>query len=153
MLTLGNVSDAGTQELLHAICPDVHAVKGEFDLDPSLLMAKVVVHGQFRIGIISGFSIIPNDDPDALAIAARQLDVDLLLWAGSHRLEAFELDGKFLLNPGSITGALSHGWVDSDVVTPSFCLLDVQGLTCTIYIYSLVDDNVKVEKVVFKKEP
>lgn len=64
---------------------------------------------------------------------------------GTHRFEAYELEGKFFVNPGSGTGALSTGWGwgangsgkggggaevagegDADP-TPSFCLMDVSA--------------------------
>ncbi len=36
-------------------------------------------------------------------------------------------------------------------VIPSFALLDVQGDSIVTYLYRLVDDQVKVERVNFKK--
>lgn len=32
------------------------------------------------------------------------MDVDVLLWGGTHKFEAYELEGKFFINPGSATG-------------------------------------------------
>lgn len=71
-----------------------------------------------------------------MLIAARQMDVDVLLWGGTHRFEAYELEGKFFVNPGSATGAMSTGWgwgggEKGEVIeepTPSFCLMDVSFL-------------------------
>lgn len=34
---------------------------------------------------------------------------------------------------------------------PSFCLLDIQGSTCILYIYMHIDGEVKVDKVVYNK--
>jgi vacuolar protein sorting-associated protein 29 len=34
---------------------------------------------------------------NALLIAARQMDVDVLLWGGTHRFEAFEMEGRFFI--------------------------------------------------------
>ena len=60
------------------------------------------------------------------------MDVDVLLWGGTHKFEAYELEGKFFVNPGSATGAISTGWwADGDEPTPSFCLMDVS------YVYRL----------------
>lgn len=57
---------------------------------------------------------------------ARQLDVDVLLWGGTHRFEAYELEGKFFVNPGSITGAMTtNPWPEGEDPTPSFVLMDV----------------------------
>ena len=62
---------------------------------------------------------------------ARQLDVDVLLWGGTHRFEAYELEGKFFVNPGSITGAMTtNPWTEADDPTPSFVLMDVSSLNC-----------------------
>lgn len=100
------------------------------------------------MGFTNGFTIVPNSDPDALLIAARQMDVDVLIWGSSHRFEAYELEGKFFINPGSATGAMSSGWwAEDEEPTPSFVLMDVQGTTLVLYVYQLLaGDEVKVEK-------
>lgn len=102
-------------------------VKGDFDVDsPNLPLSKIVNHGSLRIGFTHGHTIVPPADADALLIAARQMDVDVLLWGGTHRFEAFEMEGRFFINPGSATGAMSSGfWPDNEEPTPSFCLMDV----------------------------
>jgi vacuolar protein sorting-associated protein 29 len=184
VICLGNVTDKPTLELLQGISPDYQAVKGEYDMSPSLPLNKVVTHGQLRIGFVAGHSVIPNSDPDSLLITARQLDVDMLIWGGSHRVEAYQLEGKFFVSPGSATGAFSTGWPvedeegageeavdkeqsndetaengehdedqkDDDEPIPSFCLLDIQGAVCVLYIYSLIDGEVKVDKVSYRKD-
>lgn len=92
-----------------------------------------------------------------MLIAARQMDVDVLLWGGSHRFEAYELEGKFFVNPGSATGAMTTApWPDNEGPTPSFVLMDVQGDVLVLYVYQLKKDangveNVSVEKVSFRK--
>ena len=54
------------------------------------------------------------------------MDVDVLLWGGTHKFEAYELEGKFFVNPGSATGALGTSWcADGEEPVPSFCLMDV----------------------------
>lgn len=102
-------------------------VKGDYDVDsPNLPLSKIVTHGSLRIGFTHGHTIIPPGDADALLIAARQMDVDILLWGGTHRFEAFEMEGRFFINPGSATGALSSGYsAEGEEPTPSFCLMDV----------------------------
>lgn len=102
-------------------------MKGDFDTEATnLALSKVVQHGGLRIGFTHGHTIIPQGDAESLLIAARQMDVDVLLWGGTHRFEAYELEGKFFVNPGSATGAFSTAWqaVDEEP-TPSFCLMDV----------------------------
>lgn len=127
ILCLGNLTDRDTYEFLRQIAPDLQLVKGDFDVDsPNLPLSKVVTHGSLRIGFTHGHTIIPPGDADALLIAARQMDVDILLWGGTHRFEAFEMEGRFFVNPGSATGAMSSGyWPAGEEPTPSFCLMDV----------------------------
>ena len=101
---------------------------------------------------------MPPGDVDSLLIAARHMDVDVLLWGGTHRFEAYEMEGKFFVNPGSATGALSTGWWgDGEDVVPSFCLMDVQGDVLVLYVYQLRKgdggvESVSVEKVSYRKE-
>lgn len=78
------------------------------------------------------------------------------------------MEGKFFVNPGSATGAVS--WVDETLgeeedeggegmgygSTPSFVLMDVQGDVLVLYVYQLRSDgkggeSVGVEKVSFRK--
>ena len=94
------------------------------------------------------------------------MDVDVLCWGGTCRFEAYEMEGKFFVNPGSATGAVS--WVDEtlgnetedgaeeDGNVPSFVLMDVQGDLLILYVYQLRRDKdgnetVGVEKVSFRK--
>ena len=130
ILCLGNLTDRDTFEFLRQIAPDLQLVKGDFDVDsPNLPLSKVVTHGSLRIGFTHGHTVIPPGDADALLIAARQMDVDVLLWGGTHRFEAFEMEGRFFVNPGSATGAMSSGyWPEGEEPTPSFCLMDVSLL-------------------------
>lgn len=147
----------------------------------TLPLSRVVTLGQLRVGFNSGHTVVPNSDPDALLIAARQLDVDIFIWGGTHRVEAYQLEGKFFVNPGSATGAFYTGWPDVDEVEeeekedkeeedkeegeekkedsvepkdpiPSFCLLDIQGTVCVVYIYRYVDGEVKVDKINYRRD-
>jgi len=58
-------------------------------------------------------------------------------------------DGRFYVSPGSATGAFSA--VVGDEVDPSFLLMDIQGSVVTTYIYRLIEGEVKVEKVEYRK--
>lgn len=172
----------------------------------------------FKIGCCNGYTVVPKSDPLSLLTLARQLDVDILLWGGTHNVEAYTLENKFFVNPGSCTGAFNTDWPiisenianstnslneineeendtsstkkdvkeeqdnsndlendnkkknelevdeededEEDVPemsitgsnSPSFCLLDIQGSTCTLYIYIYLDGEVKVDKVIYNKE-
>ena len=130
IICLGNLKDKETFDYLRQVAPELHLVKGDYDVDaPNLALSKVVQHGTMRLGFTHGHTIIPQGDADALLIAARQMDVDVLLWGGTHKFEAYELEGKFFVNPGSATGAFSTSWSGQDEEpVPSFCLMDVSTL-------------------------
>ena len=50
--------------------------------------------------------------------------------------------------PGSATGAYSA--LEAEI-TPSFILMDIQSSTVVTYVYQLIDDEVKVDRIEFKK--
>ncbi|KAF8246898.1 retrograde transporter [Wilcoxina mikolae CBS 423.85] len=159
ILCLGNLTDKETYEFLRGVASDIQIVKGDFDVEaPGLPLHKVVTHGSLRIGFTHGHTIIPQGDSDSLLIEARKLDCDVLLWGGTHKFEAYELEGKFFVNPGSATGAISSGWwAEGDNPVPSFVLMDVQGSVLVMYVYQLRTDgkgneSVAVEKITYRKE-
>ncbi|KJH42328.1 hypothetical protein DICVIV_11684 [Dictyocaulus viviparus] len=80
---------------------------------------------------------------------ARQLDVDVLVIGHSHECSVKEKDGRFYVNPGSATGAFSV--IHDSPIIASFALLDVQSDNVVTYMYRLIGDQVKVERVIFKK--
>lgn len=232
VLCLGNITQsASTLRFLHELSPNFHIVRGEYDdynilsqqlanlghkSENPLPFYKVVTAENFRIGFTSGYQDVPRHDPLLLLTFAREIDVDILIWGGAHRVEAYTLDGKFFINPGSATGAFSFSWpeidekedeedvdkedledtneneptekttsendeieskVDGDDAdkkndekdaterdangenaepleephTPTFCLLDTQGSQCTLFIYSEINGEVKVDKVMYQK--
>ena len=78
------------------------------------------------------------------------MDVDVFLWGGTHKFEAYELEGKFFVNPGSATGAMSTGWgFEKEDPTPSFCLMDVSSgaSSCHEMIMGTKQRQPKKEKV------
>lgn len=101
ILCLGNLTDKETYDFLRSTAPDLQIVKGDFDVEATNLpLSKVVTHGNLRIGFTHGHTIIPQGDSDSLLIEARRLDCDVLVWGGTHRFEAYELEGRFFINPG-----------------------------------------------------
>lgn len=208
VLCHGNVTRSpGTLNFLRSISSDFQLVKGQLDLGQSALPTSLVfTHDQLKVGLISGSCVIPNSDPLSLLTQARMMDVDILLFGGTHKLEAYTLDGKFFISPGSASGAFTTNLPDredfdaiesilkreykKDTVDPelkeeekqeieedtslsenqlndppelsqdieellhpipSFCLLDVKGISCTLYLYTYVGGDVKVDKVSYRK--
>lgn len=238
VLCLGNITNSHeTLKFLHNLSPALSLVRGEYDDVPilsqqlaalsktspsSIPFHRVVSLDGLRVGFTNGYQVVPKSDPLALLTLARDLDVDILIWGGTHKVEAYTLDGKFFINPGSATGAYTLNWpenddddededVDEDVditrnedededpktdnaestktpektendkpddpndpanaeiaeplvhdatdeileltsPVPSFCLLDTSGSKCTLYIYTYIDGEVRVDKVTYQKE-
>lgn len=215
VLCLGNITQSvDTLQFLYDLSPAFHAVRGEFDdasllaqqlalkspkTDASLPFYKIVAADNFRIGFTSGYQIVPRNDPLLLLAFAREIDVDILVWGGTHRVEAYTLGGKFFINPGTLTGAFNLHWPEVDEEeyegtaepekeesgagaeaeagdadkepqekpdepkalfdashlsssVPSFCLLDTSASRCTLYIYTFLNGEVKVDKVMYSKD-
>mmetsp|Transcript_13490 Transcript_13490/g.20277 ORF Transcript_13490/g.20277 Transcript_13490/m.20277 type:complete len:189 (+) Transcript_13490:88-654(+) len=148
ILCTGNLVTKEQYDELRGLAPNVHVVRGDFDDDTTFPDSKVVQIGQFKIGLIHGHQIIPWGDAHSLAMIQRQLDVDILITGNTHRNEVNEYEGKWFINPGSITGAYSTLTTD---VTPSFILLAIQGSKVVTYVYELHGDQVDVSKSEFSK--
>jgi vacuolar protein sorting-associated protein 29 len=117
VLCLGNAtSSPSTLEFLKSLSPDFQIVKGEFDDNSTIPLSLVITHGSLRIGFTNGYTIVPRGDPLSLLTMARQLNADVLIWGGTHKVEAYTLEGKFFVNPGSATGAFSTEWPELDDV-------------------------------------
>ncbi len=52
------------------------------------------------------------------------------------------------MNPGSATGAFSSITYD---VSPSFVIMDVDNARVAVYVYEIVDGEVKVDKIEYRK--
>ncbi|KAL8193494.1 hypothetical protein R6Q57_026629 [Mikania cordata] len=65
-----------------------------------------------------------------------------------HQFKAYKHEAGVVINPGSATGAYSSITYD---VNPSFVLMDIDGLRVVVYVYELIDGEVKVDKIDFKK--
>ena len=150
----GNIVDKATWDYLKSLCPEVHAVRGDFDdssflphIADTLTETKVVTIGQFKIGVCHGHQVVPWGDPESLGALQRQLDCDILVSGHTHRFAAYEYEGKLFINPGSATGAYDAAFAAGEEPTPSFVLMDLQGQNAVTYVYEMKADEVKVKKV------
>ncbi|EPS93934.1 hypothetical protein FOMPIDRAFT_1026375 [Fomitopsis schrenkii] len=149
ILCTGNVCDRETYEYLRSVAPDVNVVRGDYD-ESNFPLSVTVTHTPIRIGVIHGHQCIPTGDLDSLSAIARQLDVDVLVSGHTHTFQAVEYDNRFFVNPGSATGAWI-GSVNGDP-TPTFALMDIQGTVVVTYVYQLVEGEVRVEKIEYRKD-
>mmetsp|Transcript_35110 Transcript_35110/g.76862 ORF Transcript_35110/g.76862 Transcript_35110/m.76862 type:complete len:190 (+) Transcript_35110:68-637(+) len=149
ILCTGNVGSDVVAEQLKDQAANVHIVKGDFDFKTDWPESVVVNVGAFKVGLIHGHQVLPWGDPEALHVAARKLDVDILVSGHTHIGGVQELNGKYFINPGSITGA--HAAHATEDVVPSFMLMAIQGQTVVLYTYK--EEEGKANVVMSKLEP
>ncbi|KII91402.1 hypothetical protein PLICRDRAFT_69787, partial [Plicaturopsis crispa FD-325 SS-3] len=153
ILCTGDLEDRPTYDYLRAVAADLRVVRGDYD-ETSAHPLSVTISppsSPIRIGLIHGHQAVPAGDLDALAAVARQLDVDVLVSGGTGRFQAVDYGGRFFVNPGSATGAWTGGPDGASSPTPSFALMDIQGPVVVTYVYQLVEGEVRVEKVEWRK--
>jgi len=142
VLSIGNIGSRESYDWLKSLSNNFHAVKGENDDISNLPETKVVSIGEFKIGMIHGHQVIPWGDAEALANMQRQLGCDILLSGHTHVNSVSIYDGKYFINPGSISGAFSP--ITPDPI-PSFILMVIRGDNAIIYLYELVDSQKQFE--------
>ncbi|KDQ53664.1 hypothetical protein JAAARDRAFT_136576 [Jaapia argillacea MUCL 33604] len=150
ILSTGNVCDKETYDWLRTVASDVHVVRGDYDESAAFPMSVTVTHTPIRIGVIHGHQCIPTGDLDSLSAIARTMDVDVLVSGHTHTFQAIGYDNHFFVNPGSATGAWTGAY--SGDPTPSFALMDIQGPVVVTYVYQLIEGEVRVEKIEWRKE-
>ena len=143
VLCTGNLGNKETVDWVKGLSSNIHIVSGDFDLDATLPDNKVVTIGDWRLGLVHGHQVIPWNDQEALANYARMLDVDILVYGHTHADAVIKVEGRFVINPGSATGAYS-ALTDNNV--PGFILMAFSGRQITVYVYHYTDDKVTVEK-------
>ncbi|WVZ77059.1 hypothetical protein U9M48_024961 [Paspalum notatum var. saurae] len=148
IICTGNLCIKEVHDYLKSLCPDLHITRGEYDEDARYPETKTLTIGQFKLGLCHGHQVVPWGDLDSLAMLQRQLDVDILVTGHTHQFKAYKHEGGVVINPGSATGAYSSITYD---VNPSFVLMDIDGLRVVVYVYELIDGDVKVDKIDFKK--
>ena len=147
VICTGSTGDAATLERISGLGQTVHMVRGAGDEDDVIfgeLPEQIVTTiGKFSIGVIGGHQVVPLGDRTSLEMIARKLGVDILISGGTHVHKIDDLGGKFLMNPGSATGAFSG----PDILKPappSFMLMAVQGDKAVIYVYEEQDGATNV---------
>ena len=135
VLSLGNIGSRESNDWLKSLSNDFHQVKGDYD-EGDIQEKKIVQIGEFKIGMIHGHQVLPWGDQESLSNLQRELGCDILLSAHTHQIEVRAKEGKFFINPGSISGAFSYSMPDP---TPSFVLMVLQGEEAIVYLYVLND--------------
>ena len=142
LLCLGNIGNQDTLYWLQSLSPDVHIIKGDYDIYQNYPEKKVIQIGSFRLGMIHGHQILPPGNMDALSGIQSELDCDILLYGFTYKYGINIKENKLFMNPGSITGGLSPLMEDT---YPSFILMAITDDEMTIYSYILTDKNEKFQ--------
>ena len=113
----------------------------------NLLNKEVVKISDFRIGIVN--NTIPNDI-QSFSSLIKELNTDILIHGSTCIPSFLNFEGKYIICPGSLTGAYSKLNYDSN---PSFVVLAIQGDFCIAYLYEMnkKTKNVDCSKVEFNK--
>jgi len=124
ILCTGNIGCKREYEKLRELAPNVHVVSGDYEYNSAWSTSaihnstnskpaastiassifpetKVIQVGEFRIGLINGYQIIPHNHM-TLASMRRKLDVDILITGHTHKNEIVEHDGCWHINPVSM---------------------------------------------------
>uniref|UniRef100_A0A7R9ZVE3 Vacuolar protein sorting-associated protein 29 n=1 Tax=Pyrodinium bahamense TaxID=73915 RepID=A0A7R9ZVE3_9DINO len=150
VLCTGNVGSKSVVTMLQGIAEECKIVTGDADHGFDFPETTVASVGEFKVGIVHGHQIIPWGDQTALAKCAGRLGVDILVSGHTHRHGVVSVAGKFLVNPGSVTGACNAlGEFD---ITPSFMLMAVQGANVVLYTYEENNGDTKVSVNELKKD-
>jgi len=88
--------------------------------------------GDFIISVINGHQIVPWDDIEALSSIQKQTGSDILISGFTNKPSIVNYEGKYFINPGSLTGAFSPLHNDP---SPSFIILVVSGDCGIFYLY------------------
>ena len=142
ILCLGNIGNQDTLYWLQNLSPDLHIVKGDYDIYKNYPEKKTIQIGSFRLGMIHGHQLLPPDDLNALLNIQHELDCDVLLSGYTYKYNISVNENKLFLNPGSIIGGLSPLMEDC---APSFILMAITGEEMIIYSYVLTDKNEKFQ--------
>jgi vacuolar protein sorting-associated protein 29 len=151
VLCTGNLCSKGMEDYLRTLANSVHITKGDMDTGyglKELPETKVVKIGDFTIGLTHGHQVVPWGDPESLANLQRQLDVDILITGHTHKQSVYEFEGKYIVNPGSVTGAYSG---NSSNITPSFVLMAIKNSKVVTFVYELKNGKVAVSSSQFSK--
>ena len=108
-------------------------VKNDFqETNLSFPDTLTVKSNDFKIGIINGYQIVPWGDLTALSALANQMECDILVSGFTHLRGVFHFEGKWFINPGTITGAFSPL---TNNPPPSFMVLFTLPEVATLYLY------------------
>lgn len=140
VICTGNFGTIDTYEWFKTLLPkgkewNFNCVKNDFqETNLSFPDTLTVKSNEFKIGIINGYQIVPWGDLTSLSALSKQMECDILVSGFTHIRGVFHFEGKWFINPGTITGAFSPL---SNNPPPSFMILLTLPEFATLYLYEL----------------
>jgi len=106
--------------------------------------------GQFLISVTNGHQNIPWGDIESLSSIQKQTGCDILISGYTHKPSISNYEGKYFINPGSLTGAYSPLHNNP---SPSFIILLISGDLGSAYLYELNTStkNFEISKIEINK--
>ena len=141
IICTGNIGNHDTLDFLKTLCSNsgnFHLVKGDqesteiLDINKNVSEIKTFKIGEFNISLINGFQLVPWNDIESFNSIQRQTGCDILVSGFTHKQEILQWEGKYYINPGTLTGAYSPLINDPP---PSFIVLVISGDICILYQY------------------
>lgn len=112
-----------------------HCVKNDFQETSLSFPEKISVKSNgITIGVINGYQIVPYADLTELALHQKLLQCDIMVSGFTHIAGVFQFEGKWFINPGTISGAFSSL---KNNPNPSFMILVTHGDNAILHLYQL----------------
>lgn len=138
ILCTGNFGTMETYEWFKSLLPkskewNFNCVKNDFqETKLSFPDTLAIKSNDFKIGIVNGYQIVPWGDLTELSALSKQMECDILISGFTHLRGVFHFEGKWFINPGTITGAFSPL---TNNPPPSFMVLFTLPDVATLYLY------------------
>lgn len=112
-----------------------HCVKNDFQETMLSFPETITVKSNgITIGVINGYQIVPWGDLTELASQSKLLHCDIMVSGFTHIAGVYQFEGKWFINPGTISGAFSSL---KNNPNPSFMILVTQGEKAILHLYQL----------------
>jgi len=138
VICTGDFGTVETYEYFKSLLPkskewNFNCVKNDFQETNISFPDKITVKSNdYKIGIINGYQIVPWGDLTALSALSKQMECDILISGFTHLRGVFHFEGKWFINPGTITGAFSPL---TNNPAPTFMVLFTLPEVATLYLY------------------
>ena len=138
VICTGDFGTMETYEYFKSLLPkskewNFNCVKNDFqETKLSFPDNLTVKSNNYRIGIINGYQIVPWGDLTALSALSKQMECDILVSGFTHLRGVYHFEGKWFINPGTITGAFSPL---TNNPPPSFMVLFTMQEIAILYLY------------------